>query len=425
MELNNLSKLGFGAYRVSIKSKGHYEALKLALDLGVNLIDTSANYTDGDSERLIGQVLQDNPNHQPFIVTKAGYIQGKNLRVLELLNQEGKAKDDLVDISSYLKHSIHPDFLETQLQLSLERLQRDSVDTLLLHNPEYYFDQKDQDLDPAIYYARIKKAFEWMEEKVKAGKIKYYGISSNTFPLEENNPRLTNILTINKIAGEVAMNNHFKFIQFPMNMIENGAVTNKNQDKTLIEWAKTFKLQTLINRPLNAFTPEGLIRLATYEQLDQPLNETEADEVFTICMNQLRKKWKTQELEEKVENIPLIKQFSELWKFLPSPDAVEQVFQGHFFPFVAQIWGSSGLTPEESKPFYLLYDVALLFSRRNMTLRALELKKDLQAQGIISNDDNRPFANIAIESYFKAGVDHVLVGMRSTEYVKSLKDLIN
>ena len=93
MELNNLSKLGFGAYRVSIKSKKHFDALKMALDLGVNLIDTSTNYTDGDSERLIGQVLEEFPQHKPFIITKAGYIQGKNLRVLEVLNQEGKAKD--------------------------------------------------------------------------------------------------------------------------------------------------------------------------------------------------------------------------------------------------------------------------------------------------------------------------------------------
>lgn len=424
MEINNLSKLGFGAYRVSIKSKAHFEALKMALDLGVNLIDTSANYTDGDSERLIGQVLEEFPQHQPFIITKAGYIQGKNLRLLELLNQEGKAKNDLVDLSPHLKHSIHPDFLESQLTASLERLKRDSVDALLLHNPEYYFDQKDVEIDPAIYYARIKKAFEWMEEKVKEGKIKYYGISSNTFPMEETNPRSTNILTITKLAGEVAMNNHFRFIQFPMNMIENGALTNQFNGKNLLEWAKSFKLQTLINRPLNAFTPDGLIRLATYELMDQPLNESEADEVFEICLKQLRKKWQTQDLEDKIENIPLIKQFTELWKFLPSPDAVEQVFQGHFFPFVAQVWGASGLSAEESKPFYLLYDVALLFSRRNMTLRALEYKKELQSKGIISNDDNRPFANLVIESYLKAGVDHVLVGMRTTEYVKSFRELI-
>ena len=35
----------------------HREALHLALEGGINLIDTSANYGDGDSEALVGEVL--------------------------------------------------------------------------------------------------------------------------------------------------------------------------------------------------------------------------------------------------------------------------------------------------------------------------------------------------------------------------------
>ena len=51
----NISALGFGAYRVS--EPEHLEALRSAVSSGVNLIDTSANYCDGASERVIGRLL--------------------------------------------------------------------------------------------------------------------------------------------------------------------------------------------------------------------------------------------------------------------------------------------------------------------------------------------------------------------------------
>lgn len=424
MELSKISKLGFGAYRVSVKSNRHKEALIHALQSGVSLIDTSANYTDGDSERLIGEVLMEFPHLTPFVMTKAGYIQGSNLKVLEQLHREGKALDDLVNLSPNLKHSIHPDFLQNQLMLSLQRLKKDSVDGYLLHNPEYFFDQKDQENDPEIYYARIKRAFTFLEEKVKEGKIKYYGISSNTFITDEEHPKHTSLLRIMGIANEVSSNHHFKLVQFPMNMIENGAVSNLIEDKTLLEWCKIFKLETFINRPLNAFTSDGLIRLASYEFSDEKLSEQDADEALSIVLGILKKRWKEQGLEEKVEELPLMKQFIELWKYLPSPDAVDQVFQGHFFPLIAQIWGGNGLTSEESKPFYLLYDIAQLLSKRNMSLRAREYQVELVSKGILDGHDNRPLAVQCVDSYLKAGIDHVLIGMRDPRYVDMMVALL-
>ncbi len=54
----NVSQIGFGGYRVYEKSKEHAEALEYALLNGFNLIDTSSNYTGGESERLIGNTLK-------------------------------------------------------------------------------------------------------------------------------------------------------------------------------------------------------------------------------------------------------------------------------------------------------------------------------------------------------------------------------
>ena len=45
------ASFGFGGYRVGQQDPVHAESLKQAIDLGVRLIDTSTNYTDGESEQ--------------------------------------------------------------------------------------------------------------------------------------------------------------------------------------------------------------------------------------------------------------------------------------------------------------------------------------------------------------------------------------
>jgi len=52
------SPVGFGSYRVDVRVAEHRAALSKAIRMGVNLIDTSANYADGNSERMIGEVLR-------------------------------------------------------------------------------------------------------------------------------------------------------------------------------------------------------------------------------------------------------------------------------------------------------------------------------------------------------------------------------
>src|SRR5262249_56608768 len=47
-----VSRVGFGGYRVDDDTPEHRAALERAFHGGVNLVDTSTNYTDGGSERL-------------------------------------------------------------------------------------------------------------------------------------------------------------------------------------------------------------------------------------------------------------------------------------------------------------------------------------------------------------------------------------
>jgi aryl-alcohol dehydrogenase-like predicted oxidoreductase len=421
-----MGQIGFGSYRISIRSKEHKKALVSALSLGCPLIDTSSNYTNGESEELIGSVLNENPNFKPILVSKAGYIQGNNLKVIEELNELGLAVEGLVDLGSELKHSIHPEFLQNQIDLSLKRLKRKSIDIFLLHNPEYYFKSNGANQDE--YYRRIMKAFLFLEEEVSKGRIKSYGISSNNFILPLNHPEVTDLFKILKMTKQILPKNNFTTIQFPFNLIEISALEKFGEfgDQSLLELAKANGLITMVNRPLNAFKENKLVRLATYEFLLENFDEEEATKDFENGMKLIEEKWKLSSADDEMAQgedfleISLIKQFKELWNTLPSPDAVDQIYHGHFFPFLARIWGNGGLTALEADPFYKLFGHSQFFARKNMTKKALEFKAQAAAVGLIDSESTQPFAVEVLETYLNYGFDYVLVGMRKPEYVNQL-----
>ncbi|MCB1137895.1 MAG: aldo/keto reductase [Leptospiraceae bacterium] len=253
-----VSRLGMGTYRMQRDSREHYDALREALISGTNVIDTSANYMDGSAESLIGDVLRDLikvgrlKREDVLIVTKAGYIQGRNA----LLSAEIDFPEQTVFDRS-LAHCIHPDFLDNQIELSRMRMGLQTLDVVLLHNPEYFLKKAQRDKQPQAeaaseYYRRIHKAFDFLEEARKEGRIQYYGISSNTFPVYGQYESTD----LNSIGGQKYPG--FRVIQFPANLIERGF-----REGSLCRTAKERNLWTLANRPFNAFQSKiGLLRLA-------------------------------------------------------------------------------------------------------------------------------------------------------------------
>jgi aryl-alcohol dehydrogenase-like predicted oxidoreductase len=267
---------GFGCYRVDDAIVEHHQALEFSLENGINLIDTSSNYANGGSEKLVGNVLRKlttrnrNIMDEIIVVTKGGYLQADNLKHATDREETGEPFPDVVKCSPDLWHCIHPEFLKVQIDNSLERLQLKKVDVYLLHNPEYFltysnltsFAEKQGE-----YYRRIKEAFIYLETEVEKGRISYYGISSNTFVETTEKNNFTSLEKVYDIASEISDDNHFAVIQFPLNLIERGAVSIKNQqggEKTLLEFAGEKNLGTLVNRPLNAISNNKIIRLADF-----------------------------------------------------------------------------------------------------------------------------------------------------------------
>ena len=257
-----VSRAGFGCYRVSTGVSEHVRALQHALSSGINLIDTSANYADGGSEELVGQVLGrmiesgELRRDAVAVVSKAGYLQGQNYALSQERKRRGQPFSDLVPYAEGLEHCMHPEFLQDQLTRSLERLQLETLDVFLLHNPEYYLgwalkNGLSAEDAQAEYYRRIENAFRHLEAEVAAGRIRWYGISSNTFPGASSDPQFTCLERVWEIAESISQNHHFGIVQLPMNLFEIGAVLNPNQPSgsTVLEFARQKNLGVLINRP--------------------------------------------------------------------------------------------------------------------------------------------------------------------------------
>ncbi|OGH94304.1 MAG: hypothetical protein A2039_09200 [Candidatus Melainabacteria bacterium GWA2_34_9] len=270
-----ISEVGFGGYKIDIRSPLNRDALKKALLSGINLIDTSSNYTDGNSEILIGEVLSEIVNanllsrDSVVVVTKGGCLQGQNYDLSQERKEEGSPFLELVEIKKGFEYCIHPEFIEDQIKRSLDRLKLKSIDVYLLQEPEYYLKwaknkNTDKETARSKCYARIKKAFEYLEKEVQKGRIKYYGISSNTFSSDPDEYYFISLERLINIANEISPFNHFSVIEFPLNLIEKDAVLKRNQSNnmTLLELAENKNMGVLISRPLNAKFNNKLIKLA-------------------------------------------------------------------------------------------------------------------------------------------------------------------
>ncbi len=273
------STLGFGGYRIDDETREHYEALKKALLEGCNLIDTSTNYMDGGSERCVGAVLGELVRagtlrrEEVIVVSKIGYVQGENLELAQQREAAGAPFPEMVKYMDGCWHCIHSEFLRDQLERSLTRLQLDTLDICLLHNPEYFltdFRQRERgDLESARneFYRRLREAFTFFETQVAAGTIRWYGVSSNTAVLPATDPEatsLTRMLAAAREAGGPA--HHFRILQLPINLFEAGALLTQNNGpdnrQTVLEAASAAGIGVLVNRPLNAFVGNRMIRLA-------------------------------------------------------------------------------------------------------------------------------------------------------------------
>jgi aryl-alcohol dehydrogenase-like predicted oxidoreductase len=446
------SQVGFGCYRVAAGSIVHAQALEAALTQGINLIDTSANYGDGGSETLVGEVLErliaaGRLRRQALIVvSKAGYIQGSNYALSRQRGEEGRPFADLVPFADGLEHCIHPEFLADQLDRSLERLGLKALDVYLLHNPEYYLGWAARqgiglEASRAEYRRRIDLAFRYLEQEVARGRIGCYGISSNTFPSTPDDVQFTSLSTVWSVAESLAAPHHFRVIQLPLNLLETGGVLEVNQpgNRTVLQFASEKGLGVLVNRPLNAFGAGRLVRLAEGPQpeaaapdaVEQRIDDLSASEETLQRRILPRLSLSAQQeiqLREWLTVGPALRQH---WRRLDSPVQWEEVRDRYFLPRLQG--GFEFLSRQRTVGKDLQTWVAGHRSRLDAAFHVVESAVAVRAALLVAVFKDRvraadpdwnvsgTLSQLAVRALRStAGVSAVLVGMRREAYVQDM-----
>lgn len=147
-----VSELSLGTWGLSGDAYGPvYEAelerlIELGQELGVTLYETSDAYGNGAMEKLLGDTL-DLRNTQ--VVTKLGTLRGEQGR--------GDAARKCFD-AAYLKDA---------LARSHDRLKRETIDVVLLHNPD-------------VATLREGEAVQFLRDEQHAGRIVGWGVSAGS-----------------------------------------------------------------------------------------------------------------------------------------------------------------------------------------------------------------------------------------------------
>lgn len=431
-----VSEVGFGLYRIDEKHLEGKITLSKAIDRGVNIFDTSANYGNGESEQVLGEVLKekalsDDLNRESLIiVSKGGYIQGKTLKHLE----ENKYPE-VSFFNKHLAHCIHPNFLKNQITMSLNRMGLETIDVYLLHNPEYFLqlEANKMHFGEALldeYYHRIELAFAYLEEEVEKGRIQYYGISSNTFVSSDNTLDHTDISRISDGAKKRGFK-HFKVVQFPMNILETGAYTSKNP--SCLRVCQEASLAVMVNRPLNAMHHDIMVRLIDVDLDDCVPEPDQIEEVITHCMR-IQKAFDELEWEENhVKAWKMIFSFVDSlgnsWSTIQSFWRWESILSGYIIPRVeACIYQVSEDLLMEHQRWVELYLESFNALMRSITGfykdSYVNMIKNINAYFATSKDLDCPkTSQLAIRVLRKTkGIHTILVGMRERSY---LEDVMN
>ena len=150
-----ISEMGYGAWGIGghlwigADDRESLKALRRAIELGLNFIDTALAYGDGHSEELVGQVVRD-AGTRIYVATK---VPPKNFL------WPAQPGIGIEEVFPY-------DYILSSTEQSLQNLGMDTIDLLQLHvwNPEW------------IARDEWRRA---LEELKRSGKVRAVGISIN------------------------------------------------------------------------------------------------------------------------------------------------------------------------------------------------------------------------------------------------------
>lgn len=234
-----MSTVGIGTYLGhwdEVTDRMYEEALKRAIELGCNVIDSAVNYRFQRSERAIGAALKQMfdsgkaSRDEIVVATKGGFFpfdggppaDARRWITENLLNTGIAKREEIVD-----SHCMAPSYLEDQLARSLDNLGLDAIDIYYVHNPESQL----EGVGRVEFLKRVRAAFEVLERAAEAGKISFYGTATwNGYRQQTSSRDYLSLAEMAEAAREVGgEGNRFRVIQLPYNLAMPEALTFENQ----------------------------------------------------------------------------------------------------------------------------------------------------------------------------------------------------
>ena len=178
-----VSSIGVGTYLgdPTDEQDGRYrEAIEDALRSGINVVDTAINYRHQRSERVVGEAVRSGPvdREAVLVATKGGFVPFDGERPADpgAYVRSEYLDTGIVDSEDLVRgqHCIAPDFVEDQLDRSLDNLGLDTIDLYYVHNPETQLESTDR----SDVYDQLEATFERLEERRAAGDLRHYGVAT-------------------------------------------------------------------------------------------------------------------------------------------------------------------------------------------------------------------------------------------------------
>ena len=234
----SISSIGFGTYlgEPSDHQDGRYcEAIRRAVSLGANVIDTAINYRHQRSERAVAQALAalissgEARRDEIVVASKGGFLSFDEEEPADpsAYFQERLLDPGIIRMQEVVAgcHVMSPKYLENQIDASRRNLGLDTIDIYYIHNPETQLSHVGRE----EFFRRLRAAFTALEKAASEGKIRMYGTATwNAYRVTQTSAEALWLTDVLRVAEEVAGKDHrFQAIQLPFNLaMPEAAVAN-------------------------------------------------------------------------------------------------------------------------------------------------------------------------------------------------------
>lgn len=220
-----ISRVGFGAWAIggpwrfgwgSVDDDESVAAIRHAVELGVNWIDTAAVYGLGHSEEVVGRAL-------------APYRAGEDVFVFTKCGRRWEGRPDGV-----IENDLRPESIREECERSLRRLGVERIDLYQFHWPDW------------MTGTELEDSWAAMVELVEQGKARWIGVAN--FDVDQ--------------LGRCEALSHVASVQPPLSLLTRGART------TVLPWAAEQGTGAIVYSPMASGLLTGSFDRDRIAQLD-------------------------------------------------------------------------------------------------------------------------------------------------------------